>query len=86
MRLLITKCFDGDYKNLPRAIQEQCDKQLIALLKNPRHPSLQTSKIHGIESIWEGRVSKDYRFSFQIAKDIYILRRVGKHDEVLRRP
>lgn len=35
--------------------------------------------------IWEGRVSRDYRFTFQIIGDIYLMRRIGTHD-VLRRP
>jgi hypothetical protein len=30
-------------------------------------------------------VSRDYRFTFQIIGDIYLMRRIGTHD-VLRRP
>lgn len=86
MRLLLTKFFDRDYKKLPKEIQEQCDKQMITLLKNPHHPSLQTNKIQGFNNIWEGRITKSIRFSFQIIKDIYIIRRIGKHDEVLDKP
>jgi len=86
MRLFLTRFFERDYKDLPQAVRDQCDKQLLNLLKNSHHPSLHTSKIHGVESIWEGRISKDYRFTFQIAEDIYILRRAGQHDEVLKRP
>jgi len=86
MKLLLTKFFDRDYKNLPKVIQEQCKKQLIVLLKDPHYPSLRTSKIQGFEDIWEGRISKDYRFTFQIVGDVYILRRVGRHDEVLKKP
>lgn len=86
MELLFTKFFDRDYKDLPRAVQGRCDKQLIALLKDPHHPSLRTSKIQGLKDIWEGRISKGYRFTFQIIGDIYFLRRVGRHDDVLRRP
>lgn len=86
MRLLLTKFFDRDYEKLSKEIQEQCDKQLITLLKNPHHPSLQTSKIHSFRNIWEGRITKSIRFSFQISKDTYIIRRIGKHDEVLNNP
>ena len=86
MRLLLTKFFDRDYKNLPRIIQEQCDKQLAILLKNPHHPSLRTSKIQSFKDIWEGRITKSIRFSFQILEGIYIIRRIGKHDEVLKKP
>lgn len=86
MELFLSSSFEKDYKKLPRSIQEQCDEQLFVLLKNPHHPSLRTSKIQGFKNIWEGRVTKDYRFTFQIAKEIYIIRRVGKHDEILKRP
>jgi len=55
-------------------------------LKDPHHPSLRTSKIRGFEDIWEGRINKDYRLTFQISKDVYLLRRVGRHDEVLKKP
>ena len=86
MRLLLTKFFDRDYKRLPRIIQKQCDRQLLTLLKNPRHPSLRTSKVQGFKDIWEGRITKEYRFTFQIARDIYLIRRVGKHNHILKKP
>lgn len=86
MKLFLTKSFDSDYKRLPIIIQKQCDRQLVTLLKNPRHPSLRTSKIQGFEDIWEGRISKEYRFSFQIIKNIYLIRRVGKHDHLFKKP
>ena len=86
MELFLTKIFERDYKKLPKSIQKRCDKQLLNLLKNPYYPSLRTSKIQGHRNIWEGRITEDIRFSFQIAKDIYIIRRVGEHDEVLRKP
>ena len=86
MKLFLSSSFEKDYKKLPKSIQEQCDKQILNLLKNPHHPSLRTSKIQGFGHIWEGRVTKNYRFTFQIAKDFYIIRRVGKHDEILKRP
>ncbi len=36
--------------------------------------------------IWEARLTRGYRFTFVIDGDTYILRRVGSHDETLRRP
>lgn len=38
------------------------------------------------ERIFEGRISKDYRFTFQIEKDAYILRKVGSHNRALKSP
>jgi|AntAceMinimDraft_17_1070374.scaffolds.fasta_scaffold04935_7 mRNA-degrading endonuclease RelE of RelBE toxin-antitoxin system len=86
MRLALTKSFEKDYKKLPRVVQKQCDRQLFTLLNNPHSSSLRTSKIQGFKNIWEGRVTKEYRFTFQIAKDVYFIRRVGKHNGVLRKP
>ncbi len=86
MKLYPTKDFIERYKGLPQRIQKQTDKQLGLLLQNLHHPSLRIKKMKGAKNIWEARVTKDYRFSFGIKGDTYILRRIGKHEEVLRRP
>jgi mRNA-degrading endonuclease RelE of RelBE toxin-antitoxin system len=86
MRLFLTKFFDRDYEKLPGVLQKQCDRQLLTLLKNPHHPSLRVSKIQGFKNIWEGRITKECRFTFQILKDIYLIRRVGKHNQILKKP
>ena len=85
MRLVTRPSFDRDYARLPRDIQERADKQLALLLANPRHPSLQLKKMTGRGDIWEGRVTRDYRFTFVVEGDTYALRRIGSHD-VLKRP
>ena len=86
MKLLLTNFFDKGYEKLSIEIQKHCDKQLLILLKNFRHPSLRTKKVQGHNNIWEGRITKSIRFTFQIEEDVYTLRRIGKHDEVLRKP
>ncbi len=60
-------------------IQRALDKTLKLLLNNARHPSLQAKKLPGTE-IWYARISRDYRVTFQYAKDFIILRRAGTHD------
>jgi mRNA-degrading endonuclease RelE of RelBE toxin-antitoxin system len=81
MRLQYTEPFLEDYDALPPKIQQRVEKQLRLLLSNPRHPSLQTRKLqkdpHG--KTWYSRVTNDYRFTFEIQGDIYVLRRVGQH-------
>lgn len=77
--------FKKDFGNLPPEIQKWVDKQLIFLVQNPHHPSLHTKKMNDQREIWEARVTESYRFTFQIEKDIYILRRVGTHD-ILKNP
>ena len=87
MKLFPTEHFTKCYKNLSSNIRAQVDKQLSLLLKNPRHPSLRIKKMQGFrEEIFEGRISKDCRFTFQIEGDTYILRKVGPHNRALKSP
>jgi mRNA-degrading endonuclease RelE of RelBE toxin-antitoxin system len=85
MRIQTTKPFDEDYDALPEGIKERAEKQFVLLMENPHHPSLRLKKIKGHPNIWEGRVTKSYRFTFQISGEIYLLRRIGTHD-VLKTP
>lgn len=85
MVLRFTASFENDYKGLPDKIQKCLDKQLIFLVKNSKHPSLRTKKIKGHPYVWEGRITKNYRFTFQIMENIYIMRRAGTHD-ILKNP
>ncbi len=85
MKLRFTKPFIKRYQKLPQKIQEITNKQLGLLLSNPQHPSLNIKKMNDPRDIWEGRVTQNYRFTFQIEDDIYILRKVGAHD-MLKNP
>jgi mRNA interferase RelE/StbE len=85
MKIITTQQFDRDHEDLPPKIKERADSKLALFVKNPRHPSLGTKKMEGHSSIWEGRVSKSYRFTFQMEKGTCILRRIGTHG-VLDRP
>jgi mRNA interferase RelE/StbE len=87
MRFLTTEHFTKCYKDLPSGIQAQMDKQLSLLLENPKHPSLRIKKMQGTKGeVFEGRVSRNYRFTFQIEGDTYVLRRVGPHNQILKKP
>jgi mRNA-degrading endonuclease RelE of RelBE toxin-antitoxin system len=85
MRIQTTRPFDEDYSALPESIKERADKQFTILIENPHHPSLRSKKIKGHPNIWEGRVTKSYRFTFQLSGEIYLLRRIGTHD-ILKTP
>ncbi len=85
MKIQTTRPFDKDYNALPETVKERADKQFFLLLENPDHPSLRLKKIKGHPSIWEGRITKSYRFTFQISGDVYLLRRIGTHD-ILKTP
>ncbi|MBW2001333.1 MAG: hypothetical protein JRI30_02305 [Deltaproteobacteria bacterium] len=85
MRIQTTKSFDRDYDSLQKGIKERASKQLTLLLENSRHPSLRLKKIKGHPTMWEGRITESYRFTFQIVGETYLLRRIGTH-EILRTP
>jgi mRNA-degrading endonuclease RelE of RelBE toxin-antitoxin system len=85
MKVQTTKPFDEDYAALPESLKERADKQFILLMENPHHPSLRLKKIKGHPNIWEGRITKGYRFTFQMLGAVYLLRRIGTHD-ILRTP
>lgn len=80
MKLRYTRRFLRDYQSLPERIGNQTDKQLSLLVDNPKHPSLRIHKMQGVENIWEGYVTKSYRFTFSMERGCYLLRRVGTHD------
>jgi mRNA interferase RelE/StbE len=87
MKIVFTKPFVEDYRNLSCNIQLQVDKSLSLLAKNPKHPSLRIKRIQGAYGkIFEGRVSENYRLTFLIEKDTYLLRRVGPHNQALKKP
>jgi mRNA-degrading endonuclease YafQ of YafQ-DinJ toxin-antitoxin module len=84
-KLRILRTFKKDYKKLPSEIKTKVDKQIGLLLNKPEHPSLNLHQIRGTKSIWEGYVDYQYRFTFEIERDYYILRKVGSHD-VIKKP
>ena len=78
MTFFFTEPFKRDYGALSEKIQRALDKALQFLLTNARHPSLRAKKLPGT-GIWYGRVSRDYRFTFQFENDVVMLRRAGTH-------
>lgn len=85
MQLFFTPSFIRDYRALPVRLQKITDKQLTLFLADPRHPSLQIKKMQDPRNIWEGRITRGYRFTFQVEGNVYILRRLGMHD-ILKKP
>jgi mRNA interferase RelE/StbE len=85
MKIQTTRPFNEDYDSLPKLIKDRADKQFGLLLENPHHPSLRLKKIKGHPSIWEGRITKSYRFTFQVSGEIHLLRRIGTH-KILKTP
>jgi mRNA-degrading endonuclease RelE of RelBE toxin-antitoxin system len=89
MNLVRTHLFKRDFLELPENIKRSAEKALRLFVTNPFHPSLHIKKtkgeiLKGYHNIFEGRLSKSYRFLFLIEKDSYVLLRCGKHDEFFK--
>lgn len=85
MRLTRGDSFKRSYKKLPKFIQKKTDRILKLLVADLRHPSIRAKKIQGVEDVWEGRIDKFHRFTFEIKDDEIILRSIGIHDITKRR-
>jgi mRNA-degrading endonuclease RelE of RelBE toxin-antitoxin system len=68
-----------DYDGLQEKIQKAFDKQARLLAENLLHPSLHAKKFDEGEDLWQGRVTKAWRFYFKIDDDTYIITRIVPH-------
>ena len=89
MKFVRTYPFKRDFQRLPEAIKRRTEAALRLLFSNPHHPSLRIKKVKGevlkgYSNIFEGRITRDYRFFFLIETDAYILLRCGRHEEYLK--
>jgi len=89
MKVIRTESFKRDFRKLPEAIKRRTANSLRILMSNPHHPSLRVKKVRGeilkgYDNIFEGRITRDYRFFFLIETDVYILLRCGRHEEYLK--
>ena len=89
MKLVFPEAFKRDFQSLPEVIKRRTKAALRLLISNPHHPSLRVKKVRGeilkgYSNIFEGRISRDYRFFFLISTDAYILLRCGRHEEFLK--
>ena len=85
MHIETTKTFIRLYKKLPDDIKERTRKAIKLLESDPSHPSLGHKKMAGQEDIFEIRVSKNYRITYQRVQDTVYLRKIGTHN-LLRNP
>ncbi len=75
-----TKKFKKGYQMLPKEIQRNFDKKLSLFLENMFHPSIRTKRIQGTKNRWEGSVTMNYRFTFELIENTVIFRTIGTHD------
>ena len=76
-----THQFERAYKRLNRNIQNQVDKTIDLLMIDPRHPSLRTHKRKEDKTIWQARVTSNYRLYFQMTGETITLLSVTAHEK-----
>lgn len=86
MRFLRTQRFKEAYLRLDQVTAARANKALALLAANPRHPSLRLKKVRSSQNVWEAQVDRDHRMTLHIEKDCYVMRKIGKHDDVLGSP
>jgi mRNA interferase RelE/StbE len=63
----------------PRPVRKAFYKQLAFLEQNLHHPSLRAKKYDEATDIWQARVTRNWRFYFEIVDDTYLIREVMAH-------
>ena len=86
MKITRTARLKKAWKELNKEEKDLARKALRNLATDLRYPALRVRKMQGVEHVWEARVSRSLRVTFQIEGDIIILRNIGRHDETLERP
>lgn len=71
--------FKRDYKKLTPQSQKRNNQALLQMEKDLKHPSLETKKLKGTNSIWEARATKSLGITFNLKGKLIILRTVGEH-------
>ncbi len=74
-----TDRFLKSYGTAPRSVQRACDKQILFLMNDLRHPSLHAKKYDESRNVWQARINDDWRFYFVIQNDMYILISMTPH-------
>ena len=77
--------FKRGYKKLTPQPQKVINQALLQMERDLKHPSLETKKLKGTNSIWEAKASKSLRITFNLKSKLIILRTVGEH-KILNRP
>lgn len=86
MKIARTARFKRAWSELSDEEKNLTRKALRNLAADLRYPALRVKKMQGTENIWEARVSRSLRMTFEFEGDTIILRNIGRHDETLERP
>lgn len=86
MEIILTEQFQQAYKSLALGEKRAVQKALAMLREDSRYPGLRVKKMHGPQDIWEARASKRVRMTFEMSGETLVMRNVGEHGKVLKRP
>lgn len=92
MKYQRTERFNRNFDKLPEAIQDKAVAAIEKFMGDPKYPSLRVKKMKGYEGIWEGRLDRAYRFTFEYDRDeddgevICRFRNIGAHDILDKAP
>ena len=86
MKVTRTARFKKAWQELTQEEKELGRKGLRNLATDLGYPALRVKKMQGTGHIWEARVSRSLRVTFQLEGDTLVLCNIGRHDETLERP
>ena len=86
MEVFLTEQFEQAYEKLTDAERRSVRKALSLLGENLRYPGLHVKKMEGRQNVWEARPSRRLRMTFELKEGIIVVRNVGEHDKVLKKP
>ena len=75
--IIFTKALRKGLSKTTHRIRKQVGQKLRFLLQGGHHPSLRTKKIKSEKDVYELSITKNYRLTFHIEGDTYVLRKVG---------
>jgi mRNA-degrading endonuclease RelE of RelBE toxin-antitoxin system len=86
MKITRTARFKKAWEGLDEEEKALTRKALKNLATDLCYPALRAKKMQGTGHIWEARVSRSLRVTFEVQRHTLILRNIGRHDETLERP
>jgi mRNA-degrading endonuclease RelE of RelBE toxin-antitoxin system len=86
MKITRTARFRKAWQDLTEEEKELGRKALRNLATDLGYPALRVKKMQGTGHIWEARVSRSLRVTFELEGDTLVLRNIGRQDETLERP
>lgn len=86
MKIARTDGFKKAYNNLTDEDKRRAEKALRLLVSNISYPSLRVKRIRKTHGIWEARVSRKIRMTFELQEDVILLRNIGQHDKIIDSP